>query len=61
MAKRFGITKPSAIPSAAGLKPLSKAGIPQTYADAEKMRRIPYQEGVGALIWAATMTRGSST
>ena len=61
LAERFGITKPSVIPSAAGGKPLSKANVPQTRADAGEMCRIPYQGGVGALMWVAIMTRGSCT
>ena len=57
VAERFGVTKTSAIPSAAGGKALSKSDGPQTDAEAEEMRRIPYREIVGALMWAATMTR----
>ena len=57
LAERFEITKTSAIPSAAGGKPLSQADGPQTHADVEKVRRISYREVVGALMWVATMTR----
>ena len=57
VAERFGITKTSAIPSAAGEKALSKEDSPQTDAEAEEMRQVPYREAVGALKGAATMTR----
>ena len=57
IAERFGITKTSAIPTAAGRKALSKADGPQTDAEVDEMRQVPYREAVGALMWAATMTR----
>ena len=57
VAERFGIDKTSVIPAAAGTKPLSKADGPQTEAEIEEMRGVPYREAVGALIWVATMTR----
>ncbi|CAM9933318.1 unnamed protein product [Ascophyllum nodosum] len=45
------------IPMTTGVKPLSKEGGPTNPKEREEMRRIPYREEVGALIWAATMTR----
>ena len=57
LVERFETTKTSAIPSAAGGKPLSKADGHLTHADAEKMRRIPYRKAVRALMWVATITR----
>ena len=40
-----------------GSKPLSKYDTAQTGAETEEMRVTPYREAVGALMWAATMTR----
>lgn len=53
IAKRFGIT----ILSAAGRKALSKVDRPQTDAEVNEIRQVPYWEVVGALVWAATITR----
>ena len=57
IAKRFGITKTSAIPSAAGGNALPKVDGPQTDAEVDKMRQVPYREVVGAFMWAVAMTR----
>ena len=57
VANRFYVTKTSMIPMAAGVKPLSKGDGPKTAKEKEEMRHIPYREAVGALMWAATMTR----
>ena len=43
------------IPMVTGAKPLSKEDGPKTSNEREEMRRIPYREAVGALMWAATM------
>ena len=40
-----------------GRKPLSKADVPQTEMETEEMRVTLYREAIGALMWAATMTR----
>ncbi|CAN0414415.1 unnamed protein product, partial [Ascophyllum nodosum] len=57
VAKRFNVTKTRMIPTATGMKPLSKEDGPKTSKEREEVCRIPYREAVGALIWAATMTR----
>ena len=59
VASRFN-EKTSTTPAAAGAagaKPLSKDNAPQTEAETEVMRVTPHWEAVGALMWAATMTR----
>ena len=57
VASKFIVEKTSTTPAAAGLKPLSKDDVPQTEAETEEMRVTPYRKAVGALMWAATMTR----
>ena len=57
VASKFNVEKTSTTPAAAGEKPLSKDDAPQTEAEMEQMRITPYREAVGALMWAATMTR----
>ena len=57
VAKRFYVTKTSMIPMATGGNPLSKEDGPKNPKEREEMRRIPDREAVGALMWAATMTR----
>lgn len=44
------------VEAVAGGKALSKVESPQTDTKADEMRQVPYQEAVGALVWAATMT-----
>ena len=57
IASKFKAEKTTTTPAAAGAKPLSKDDAPQIEATAEEMRVNPYREAVGALMWAATMTR----
>ena len=57
MASKFSVEKTSTTPAAAGGKPLSKDDAPQTEAETEEMHVTPYREAVGALMWAAIMTR----
>ena len=52
MAPKFSVE-----PALAGAKLLSEDDVPQTEAKTEEMRVTPYREAVGALMWAATMTR----
>ena len=42
---------------ATGVNPLSKEDGSKIPKEREEMRRIPYREAVGALMWTATMTR----
>ena len=57
VAKRFNVSKTSMIPTATGVKALSKEDGPKNSEERGKMSRVPYREAVGALMWAATMTR----
>ena len=57
VAKRLNDTKTSMIPKATGVKPLSTEDGPRNPKEREQMGCIPYREAVGALMWAATMTR----
>ena len=61
IASKFNVEKTSTTPAAAGAKPLSKDDAPQTEVETGKMRVTPYREAVGALMWAATMTRPDVT
>ena len=54
---KFKVEKTSTTPAAEEAKPLSKDNAPQTEAETEEMRVTPFREAVGALVWAATMTR----
>ena len=56
-AKRLNATKTIMIPTATGVKPLSKKDGHKTPEKREEVRRIPYRKAVGALMWAATTTR----
>ena len=57
MASEFSIEKTSTTQETAGAKPLSKDDAPQIEVETEEMCVTPYREAVGALMWAATMTR----
>ena len=57
MVKRFDVKKATKIPAASGVPTLSKADEPQNPEEKEEMRKFPYREVVGALMWTATMTR----
>ena len=57
MVKRFDVKKATKIPAASGVPTLSKADEPRNPEEKEEMRKFPYREAVGALMWAATMSR----
>ncbi|CAM9469842.1 unnamed protein product, partial [Ascophyllum nodosum] len=57
MASKFNVEKTNTTPAAAVAKPLSKDDAPQTEVETEEMCVTPYREAVGAIMWAATMTR----
>ena len=57
MVKRFGVKKATKIPAASGVPTLSKADEPRNPEEKEEMRKFPYRDVVGALMWTATMTR----
>ena len=61
MVKRFEVKKASKILAASGVPTLSKADEPRNPEEGEGMRKFPYQEAVGALMWTATMTRPDIT
>ena len=57
MVKRFDVKKETKIPAASGVPMLSKADEPRNSEKKEEMRKFPYREALGALMWTATTTR----
>ena len=57
MVKRFDVKKATKMPAASGVPTLSKADEPRNPEEKEEMRKFPYREAAGALMWTATMTR----
>ena len=57
MVKRVDVKKATKIPAASGVPTLSKADEPRNLEEKEEMRKFPYREAVGALMWTATMAR----
>ena len=57
MVERFDVKKATKIPAASGVPTLSKADRPRNPEEKEEIRKFPYWEAVGALMWTATMTR----
>ena len=57
MVRRLDVKKATKIPAASGVPTLSKADEPRNPEEKEEMRKFPYGEAVGALMWTATMTR----
>ena len=57
MVKRFDVKKATKMPAASGMPTLSKADEPRNPEEKEEMRKFPYREAVGALMWTVTMTR----
>ena len=57
MVKRFDVKKATTIPAASGVLTLSKADEPRNPEEKEEMRKFPYWEAVGALVWPATTRR----
>ena len=55
--KRFDVNKATKIPAASGVPTLSKADELRNPEGKEEMRKFPYREAVGVLMWTATMTR----
>lgn len=54
---RLSIDKTAMVPATASGSPLWKENEPKTTKDEKKVRHIHYREEVGAIMWAATMTR----
>ena len=57
MVRRFDVKKVTKIPGASGVPTLSKADEPRNPEEKKEIRKFPYRETAGALMWTATMTR----
>ena len=57
MVKRFDIKRATKILAASGVPTLSKVDEPRNPEEKEKIRKLPYREALGALMWTTTMTR----
>ena len=57
MVKRFDVKKATKIPAASGVPTLSKADELRNPKEKGELRKFPYREAVGALMWTVTMTR----
>ena len=57
MVKKFDVKKATKRPAASRVPMLSKADESRNPEKEEKMRKFPYRETVGALMWTATMAR----
>ena len=57
MVKRFDVKKATKIPAASGVPTLSKANELWNPEKKGELRKFPYREAVGALMWTVTMTR----
>ena len=57
MVKRFDVKKATKILAASGVPALSNADEPGNPEEKEEMRKFPYREVVGALMWTAMITQ----
>ena len=57
MVKWVDVKKATKIPAAPGVPTLSKADEPRNPEEKEDIRKYPYREAVGVLLWTTTMTR----
>ena len=57
MVKTFDVKTATKVPAVSGVPTLSNADEPRNPEEKEEMRKFPYREAVGTLVWTATMTR----